>query len=259
MLKTEFKQLFTNFCNELSSYIMDNAQNWTVKGFIDSSQNIYTISQDTKIISKILEIHLFPELIKFAHSIGYDIILPNHQNYYPDFSFVSKNNSSVKFAVDLKTTYRNEGGITCNGFTLGSYGAYFKDKTSSKNIQFPYQSYNGHFCLGVIYDRNLNTNEREVFCLENLDTITAVISHLQIFFAEKWKIASDKQGSGNTANIGSIKKIANIVNEQGTFAHYSEELFDDYWINHKQIKLTNGKTISSLTEFLAYRGMNVKS
>ncbi|OQY43144.1 MAG: type II deoxyribonuclease, partial [Anaerolineaceae bacterium 4572_78] len=35
---------------------------WTIKGFIDTYKNIYTISNDTKIVSKILEIHLFPKI-----------------------------------------------------------------------------------------------------------------------------------------------------------------------------------------------------
>jgi len=40
---------------------------WTVKGFIDVFENIYTISADTKIISKILEIHLFSKFLIFAN------------------------------------------------------------------------------------------------------------------------------------------------------------------------------------------------
>ena len=33
---------------------------WVVKGFIDIYRNIYTISVDTKVISKIIELMLFP-------------------------------------------------------------------------------------------------------------------------------------------------------------------------------------------------------
>ena len=56
--------------------------------------------------------------------------------------------------MDIKTTYRDPdfpGHV--NGFTLGSHGAYFKNRTSTKNIQFPYADYAGHFCLGIIYTR----------------------------------------------------------------------------------------------------------
>ena len=33
---------------------------WSVKGFIDIAKNIYTISVDTKVISKIIELMMFP-------------------------------------------------------------------------------------------------------------------------------------------------------------------------------------------------------
>jgi hypothetical protein len=80
---------------------------WTVKGFIDICKNVYTISSDTKIVSKILEIHLFPQILAFAQANGYKVVLAEHQNYYPDISFVASDDESVKFAVDFKTTYRN--------------------------------------------------------------------------------------------------------------------------------------------------------
>ena len=44
---------------------------WSVKGFIDIFKNVYTISSDTKIVSKILEIHLFPKIVEFAKNHGY--------------------------------------------------------------------------------------------------------------------------------------------------------------------------------------------
>jgi len=40
----------------------DSEGNWTVKGFIDISKNIYNISTDTKVISKLPEIMLFPRI-----------------------------------------------------------------------------------------------------------------------------------------------------------------------------------------------------
>ena len=36
------------------------------------------------------------------------------------------------------------------------------------------------------------------------------IKYFDFFVAPKWKIASDSRGSGNTANIGSIKNISDI-------------------------------------------------
>ena len=240
------------------------AQNdeWTIRGFIDIFKNIYTISSDTKIVSKVLELHLFPHFLAFAENIGYDIELATYQNWYPDLTFISKRDQNIKFAVDLKTTYRDEEypGF-CNGFTLGSHGEYFVDRTSTKNIQYPYDDYSGHFCLGIIYTRTeLDKNEEtRIYSIDDVEHIPAVIRNFLFFAEEKWKIASDKGGSGNTANIGSIQKIEDILTGNGVFAKAGEELFDDYWANFGKMEvLVNGKRkkLSSFDEYLNYRGLS---
>lgn len=257
-IKSEFKQKLTEFVSNFTSHISDENNQWTVKGFIDVFQNIYTISADTKIVSKIIEIHLFPHILEFAKENNFKVVLANHQNYYPDISFVSLANEAVKFAVDLKTTYRlPEKAEFCNGFTLGSHGAYFINRTSTKNIQFPYSEYVGHFCLGIIYSRNV-VDETKTHQLNELKSITSVIHNLQFFVREKWEIASDLSGSGNTANIGSVKRIADILDGNGIFKEFGEEVFDDYWINYGKISIIgkdgNTKKITKLKEFLEYRG-----
>ena len=106
---------------------------WTVRGFIDVFKNVYTISSDTKIVSKILELHLFPKFLSFAKNIGYEIELATYQNWYPDLTFIKKDRPDIKFAVDLKTTYRDEANPGfCNGFTLGSHGEYFIIESARK-------------------------------------------------------------------------------------------------------------------------------
>ena len=104
--KLEFEFALNELASTLANHVSVDGQ-WTVKGFVDVFKNVYTISSDTKIISKILEIHLFPRILAFAERHGFAIILAEHQNYYPDISFVCKDNESLKFAVDFKTTYRN--------------------------------------------------------------------------------------------------------------------------------------------------------
>ena len=47
---------------------------------------------------------------------------------------------------------------------------------------------------------------------------------------EKWKIAADRPGSGNTKNIGSVNKIEDLVNGNGTFVNLGEKFFNDYWM-----------------------------
>lgn len=235
-IKLEFKNQLSGFIEKLKDYISKDNQ-WVIKGFIDIDKNIFTISSDTKIVSKILEIHLLPKISNFADSNDYKLILAKEQNYYPDMTFQHKENEEIMFAVDFKTTYRKPGNNDlCNGFTLGSHGAYFIERDKKKNIQFPYKDYWGHFCFGIIYSRNDDTkiNELVMHDLANIDKIPSVAKDFQLFITEKWKIASDKSGSGNTANIGSIKKISDILGENGIFTVYKngESLFDEYWQNY---------------------------
>ena len=229
--KAQFKKNLQDFAGTLDVGISATDSQWAVKGFIDVFRNIYTISADTKIVSKILEIHLFPKFLEFATQFGYRIVLTDKQNYYPDMTFVSENNTALKFAVDLKTTYRLPWDPTfCNGFTLGSHGGYFKERDKTKNIQFPYNDYAGHFCLGALYSRtdSGSIDETKIFKFDELKSIVSVIKDIQFFVCEKWEISSDKQGSHNTANIGSVFFIQDILDGNGIFKNLDEQWFDDY-------------------------------
>lgn len=50
--KVPFKNELDKFADKLKDYVSSKNGDWTVKGFIDVKKNIYTISADTKIISK---------------------------------------------------------------------------------------------------------------------------------------------------------------------------------------------------------------
>jgi hypothetical protein len=256
--KEQFKADLRMFVSGLAEHVSTKDKQWTVKGFIDVYKNIYTISADTKIVSKILEIHLFPRILEFAKSHGFKIVLTDHQNYYPDISFVSETKPELKFALDLKTTYRlEEKPEFCNGFTLGSHGEYFINRQSRKNVQFPYGEYAGHFCLGAIYTRAVTEKlvEARMRKINELRSIVSVVRDFQFFIGEKWEIASDRSGSGNTANIGSITKIEDILNGHGMFKKLGEKWFDEYWMNYGKITLPEtGKKITKLADSLAYRG-----
>jgi len=259
-MKKQFEKNLKNLVATLENHISTDDGQWSVKGFIDVYKNVYTISSDTKIVSKILEIHLFPKILEFAKEHNYKVVLAEHQNYYPDISFVNADDENIKFAVDFKTTYRNlKKPHLCNGFTLGSHGKYFEDRSSTKNIQFPYGSYTGHFCLGIIYRRveGSTIDETKAYRLDKLHSITSVVRDFKFFVTEKWKIAGDKGGSGNTANIGSINNIDDIVNGYGMFSKLGEEWFDDYWMNFGKIIIPDGKggtqKITSLKDFVEYR------
>lgn len=264
-IKKEFLDKLQDFSKELTEYVSDKVGDWKVKGFIDIEKSVYTISSDTKIISKILEIQLFPKFQEFADQNGYEIVLAEMQNWYPDLSFVNKKNPKIKFAVDIKTTYRlDDYDGFCNGFTLGSHGEYFRKRTSTKNIQFPYAEYTSHICLGILYTRalSIDIDETKILQLNELDKITSVIKNLVFFAEEKWKISSDKGGSGNTANIGSIQYIDDILKGNGVFKNLGEKVFDEYWINQGVLKVPdpkkagNFKKLTKLTEFLEFKGMS---
>jgi hypothetical protein len=177
-------------------------------------------------------------------------------------TFINKENSEIKFAVDLKTTYMKSPEF-CNGFTLGSHGEYFINRESSKNIQYPYNQYCAHFCLGIIYSRAAVVElEKYKYSIDELAEIPSVIRQFIFFVAEKWRIASDIGGSDNTANIGSIKNIADILSGNGVFALAGEEIFDDYWANYGKIQIETKdgkrKAMTLFDEYIAYRGLSAE-
>jgi hypothetical protein len=110
--------------------------------------------------------------------------LATYQNWYPDTTFVCKENSEIKFAVDLKTTYIDgkRSGF-CNVFTLGYHGEYFINHDSSKNIQYPYNKYCVHYYLGIIYSRAVLSAEFETskYSIDELADIPSVIKHITFF------------------------------------------------------------------------------
>ena len=223
------KDLLAHF-DEFRRTLATDAGDWVVKGFIDVYRNIYTISVDTKVVSKIIELMLFPVLSRFAAEHSYKMVLSEHQNYYPDISFVAPD--ATKIALDLKSTYRIDAD-TVNGFTLGAFTGYFRQRTSTKNITFPYEQYAAHFVLGIIYGRSeLAVDERHVHTLADLPSIVSVVRDFTFLLQEKWRIASDRPGSGNTKNIGSVRNVQTLIDGDGPFAPHGQEVFDDYWMNY---------------------------
>ena len=92
--------------------------------------------------------------------------------------------------------------------------------------------------------------------VDNLRSIASVVTNFQFFSCEKWRLASDKQGSGNTANIGSITYIDDILAGNGVFAKLGEEWFDEYWMNHgvtTMIKKRKAVSIKSIEDFLEFK------
>ncbi len=227
-LKAKFNGQLVKHTDLFNDAVATAKGDWIVKGFIDVARNIYTISIDTKVVSKIMELLLFPKLCQFADDSRYKMVLCAEQNSYPDISFVDE--KGHKFAVDLKSTYRKNA-KEVNGMTLGAFTGYFRDRKSNKNVTFPYEEYVGHYVLGIIYSRtDGNVDERKIYQLKDLQNITSVVRDFQFFVQEKYRTAVDRPGSGNTKNIGSVIKIDDLINGRGPFAQLGEDVFDDYWM-----------------------------
>ena len=101
-----FLELLQREASTFEKRISTAEGDWIVRGFIDVFRRVYTISGDTKVVSKLIELMLLPGFKEFADNNGLELVLARHQNHYPEMSFVTPDN--VKFAVDLKSTYRTD-------------------------------------------------------------------------------------------------------------------------------------------------------
>jgi len=229
--KAKFEKDFRSYIDQFEKSVSTDEGEWIVKGFIDVAKNVYTISLDTKVISKILELLLIPEFVRFSKDFGYKLVLTKEQNFYPDITLIS--DQGEKIAIDIKTTYRVND-LIVNGMTLGAFTGYFRDRTSKKNIMFPYNEYVAHYVFGAIYTRVLfeeeDNMELKKYSIDNLKEIASVIKDFKFFLQEKYKIATSQPGSGNTKNIGSVKSIKQILSGTGPFAELGVDTFDDYWM-----------------------------
>ena len=180
MTQETFFQLLTDEVRTYKDFLETDSQDWIVKGFIDIDKNIYTITNDTKVVSKIIEILLIPKLDNFARRNGMELELPSKQNFYPDLTF--KDDEGNLFAVDFKSSYYD--GDSVNGLTLGSYWGYFRERDTVKNMDYPYNAYSSHLVLGMLYKQSqVNVDECAVYSVDDLEAIHSVIENF-IFFVQ---------------------------------------------------------------------------
>lgn len=229
MTKEEFLDKLTKEVATYKNYLETNNEEWIVKGFLDIDKNVYAMTNDTKVVSKVIEILLIPKLRTFACNNGLEMEIPSKQNYYPDLTF--KDSEGHLFAVDFKTSYYDNDIV--NGLTLGSYWGYFRERNIVKNMDFTYNSYSSHTVLGVLYKQNSECdNTNGVYDINELDDIQSVIKDFVFFVQPKWKIASDVPGSGNTRNIGGVTNLHTLLAGEGPFSALGEDVFDNYWMNY---------------------------
>lgn len=264
MNKDKFLKALQKEVKLFNNIIATEKGDWIVKGFIDIYKKIYTISIDTKVVSKVIEILLIPQFELFAKK--YNLILENQtkQNFYPDLTFITKN-SKQKFAVDIKSTVKSSRN-KIKSMTLGTYQGYFRNRETNtgESISYPYNEYSSHLVLGVIYSQVADKpNEKTIYSINELDKIESVIKDFQFFVQPKYKIASATKGSGNTRNIGSTRNIDELINGTGIFSKLGEEVFDDYWMYFVDEQSSKEKSIprpyTNLKSYLEYKQRGQKT
>lgn len=243
--------------DELFSDFYEMAQSLAFEpyGILDSSDRIYTLGTDSKIIGRIFEMFVQPILENIAIKHGMVLETPSSQTTYPDFILSHKDKKKNKIAIDVKTTYRNSPHDKI-GYTLGSYGSYMRNNV--KNIEYTYDSYDYHLVIGFVYYRNDSAQSSNCYLYENRSEINFPFFGVEYFIQEKYKIAGEKPGSGNTENIGSFptSSIDDLKNGVGPFSRYGKDIYDIYWKYYPKYRSVS-ISYRNLDEFFAWLVDNI--
>jgi hypothetical protein len=121
---------------------------------------------------------------------------------------------------------------------------------------FPYEEYKEHWVLGFIYSREEKAFG-DIIPYKEIASIVPTIKDVEMIVHQKYEIASDRPGSGNTANIGSVTEINKLRAGLGVFSKLGEEVFEDYWRNFIQKKIARDKNIKqpyhNVEEYLKWK------
>lgn len=202
--------------------------NFEAYGILGSDDRIHTLGTDSKIIGRIFEMYTQPVLSEIAKAHGMQLKTPASQTVYPDFIMMRDEGAGEKIAIDVKTTYVT-GDQSIIKFTLGSYGSYMRNNT--KNIEYRYTDYAKHYVIGFVYKRNGGAQESAVYDYSRRGQIVFPYHDVRYFIQEKYKIAGDRPGSGNTENIGSFptRSFSELREGRGPFSQLGADVFDLYW------------------------------
>ena len=187
---------------------------WNFVGILDTAKKLHPIPKNIQ-IQALFEYLAKKRIVKLARKLRCRLTEATSTREYPDITLEGKAIGNKKVAIDIKTT-RRTGADTISGFTLGSYGGYFRHPNVKKpGCRIPYGQFDEHWIVGFIYTWN-----------ENADTLH-MVSDIELVVKPKWKIASKSTGTGTTTAIGSIKKISDLKAGAGGFR--SEKEFLSYW------------------------------
>ena len=90
----------------------------------------------------------------------------------------------------------------------------------------------------------------------------SVVKDFDFIIQEKYKIAKDRPGSGNTKNMGSCVKINELKQGTGPFSKFNIKVFDDYWMHYMTKEMAKSSEFkkppySNIKQYLKYR--NIKN
>lgn len=233
--RAEFSHLTANFT-------------WEIQGFIDQNNNVLPIDSDTKVISTVFERFASPALRTLAARYGY-IVETANQTTYPDFTLSKLDNLTGqvvhRIALDIKSTYIEPHPTKCGAYkktkmTLGSYNSFIRNNT--KNILYPYDTYNDQWVLGFVYFRREPFSEYDMNNIPRRGDIYCPYSVQSVFIREKVDITGIRAGSGNTKNIGSIEidTPKGFETANGPFMQFrlKKAACDMYWANYETAQTT---------------------
>lgn len=208
--------------------------NYEICGIVDRARSVYPLGSDTKVLSTVFELISRPAIYAAAQILGYEIVEPTVQNHYPDFTLLHHYEDDKKIAVDVKTTYRRNNNNTFS-YTLGGYTSFIRIGNERKNIVFPFNEYVRHLVIGFVYDRIAQKKASVIhkYTVEQLTDIPLPVKNVEFFIQDKWRISSDRAGSGNTTNIGSINGTIDDF-RMGNGPFQSEEEFLEYWRSYER-------------------------
>ena len=223
---------------------------YCVSGIITKSAQVYPLGSDTKVLSTIFELISRPVVYRVAERLGLTVVEPSVQNHYPDFTLHKNEGDNKKIAVDVKTTYRVAAGDRFS-YTLGGYTSFIRPGNEGKNIVYSFDKYAEHWVIGFVYERvaTKKSAAEHVYKLSELENIPLPFKAVDMFVEEKWRIASDRAGSGNTTNIGSIDGTMDDF-RAGKGPFKSEEEFLSYWRGYGRTSADRGN-YKNIGEFRA--------
>ncbi len=187
---------------------------WNFVGILNSKNRLHPIPKNIQ-IQALFEYLAKERIVPLARSWGSRTTEATTTREYPDLTIEGGQLGDIVVAVDTKTTRRLRPNQV-SGFTLGSYGGYFRHPNLKRpGCVRPYGQYSEHWIVGFIYTWNEDADTRHM------------VSDVELIVQPKWKIAARRTGTGTTTAIGSITQIDRLRAGQGDFT--SEREFLRYW------------------------------